>query len=153
MSVTGADGKLYAVAGRIGGFEIGEKQLYTGENSASVVPTLSLGIEDLQTNFEVGGSGARKDWRLKVGSNFGVKADGTPYFTGGKILGAQLIEQCGGSSIDVGAKVKEITEGIAGLLELNRVKLNALTFGTAVLELRDVTIDGVTYKVLAQASE
>lgn len=149
----GADGKLYAVAGRIGGFEIGEKQLYTGENSASVVPTLYLGSEDLQKNFEVGGSGARKDWRLKVGSNFGVTADGTPYFTGGKILGAQLIEQGGGSSIDVGAKVKEITEGIAGLLELNRVKLNALTFGTAALELRDVTIDGVTYKVLAQASE
>lgn len=147
----GTDGKLECVAGKIGGFEIGAKQLYTGYNDEDVAPTLYLGSEDLKKAYEIGGSGARKDWRLKVGSNFGVTANGTPYFTGGQITGAQIIEQSGGRSLDVGAKVKEISDGIDGLLELNRVKATEMTLGEEKLELREITINGTVYQVLAKA--
>ena len=51
----------------------------------------------------------------------------------------------------MGAKVKEISDGIDGLLELNRVKATELTLGEEKLELREITINGTVYQVLAKA--
>ena len=59
-----------------------------------------------------------------------------------------------GSRLDrreIAAKVKEISDGIDGLLELNRVKATELTLGEEKLELREITINGTVYQVLAKA--
>ena len=98
-----AGGILTATAGDIGGWKISENSLYSGQNVAdetSELPTVYIGNDDLKTlrNDIVSVSGAdnykngqisktKKDWRLKVGTNFGVDKDGTLYANNGKFKG------------------------------------------------------------------
>lgn len=97
------NGAITATAGDIGGWKISENSLYSGQNVAdetSELPTVYIGNDDLKTlrNDIVSVSGAdsykdgqlnktKKDWRLKVGTNFGVDKNGTLYANNGKFKG------------------------------------------------------------------
>ena len=81
------DGTMEATGGKIAGWTIDEGALYTGENTASVAPTLYLGTRNIVRATAVAASAERRDWRIKVGSYFGVTSDGTVYAQNGDFRG------------------------------------------------------------------
>ncbi len=143
------DGSMEATGGKVGGFTLGQSALYVGYNTADISPTLYLGISDIEKAVAVAGSGDRKDWRLKIGANFGVTADGTPYMSGGKVTGTEIDTAGIVGYTQMNADLSELKQQIQNTMHLNAVTLNQLTVGTTALALRQVTIDGATMYVLA----
>ena len=80
------DGKLYSTSGKIGGFSIGATELSNGEIGAPNSVFLSAANLDSTT---IAGETA-DNWRLTVGTYFGVKSDGSVYATSGKIGGFKI---------------------------------------------------------------
>jgi len=80
-------GFLIVTGGRIGGFNIGTTGQYLGTNSADVAPTLYWGNADILKATEITDSGARKDWRFKIGAKYGVTVAGALYCQEGHFRG------------------------------------------------------------------
>lgn len=67
-------GHIEATTGRIGGFDIIDNQIYTGEFGTGIF--LSTGFESATS---IGGSSGTIDWAFTVGDAFGVTTSGTVY--------------------------------------------------------------------------
>ena len=70
----------------ISGWTVNETSITKG--TLGVYNSFHMGTEDLTTEeskVSIGGSDAKSDWRLGIGSNFGVTKDGEVYATAGKI--------------------------------------------------------------------
>ncbi|MEG1776865.1 MAG: hypothetical protein RR367_10165 [Clostridia bacterium] len=144
-----ADGKVIASGGKIGGWTIGERSLYEGYNSVEVSPTLYLGTEDIRKPVAVAGSKERADWRMKIGANFGVTADGILHMRGGTIEKTKVDTAGIDGYTELVNTVNELRQGLANTLHANALILNALTVGTTVLKLKQIVVNGETLTVLA----
>lgn len=80
-------GYLVVTGGKIGGFSIGATAQYFGTNSADVAPALYWGNADILKATEITDSGARKDWRFKIGASCGITAAGAIYANEGHFRG------------------------------------------------------------------
>lgn len=81
-------GKFNANAGTVAGWTFEpNKGMFYGVNDADVSPSLYLGTVDLLKDVAISSSAARKDWRIKIGSSFGVSANGDIYAQNGYFRG------------------------------------------------------------------
>lgn len=77
-------GTIRAAAGEIGGFTIGENELYNGEFGEDNSIFLSTGYESA---IPIAGFDDRHIWAIGIGNNFGVDTSGNLYATNAKISG------------------------------------------------------------------
>jgi hypothetical protein len=77
-------GTITAAAGQIGGFTIGEHELYNGEFGEDNSIFLSTGYE---STIPIAGFEDRNTWAIGVGDNFGVDTHGNLYATNANISG------------------------------------------------------------------
>lgn len=113
------NGDITATSGKIGGWTIGEYNLYTGEDTADNAPDTLLGTANIQKAVSVAGSGAKNDWRLKIANNFGVDKYGTLY--GGDVKLTGDIDMSTGHVISWGSNdptPQDIRETIIGPYEV-----------------------------------
>ena len=93
-----SDGRLYAneanisgiitalAGGNIGGWEIGENYLIS-ENAIGTNDSFHMYSKDKSPKKKIGNSSELENWRLVIGSNFGVDATGTLYAADANITG------------------------------------------------------------------
>lgn len=133
------DGSFEATAGRIGGWTVDETSLYTGKNTTAEAPRQYNGTTDLKKPVAIAGSLPRKDWRLKVGENFGITADGALFCERGVFRGA----------VSAGAIIGGDENGTIGSdqMEPEYAQMKELLNGAVWTE---TTIDGTTVQVLTK---
>ena len=73
-------GSVVAERGKIGGFTLSEKSLYTVNNYPSLTNFYLMPTGVQENNYSIGGSSTRRnDWVMTAGNAFGVTRDGTVY--------------------------------------------------------------------------
>jgi len=100
-------GRITAAEGQIGGFEIGEKELYHGEFGTDQSIYLSTGHVSQKAIADYAGTNI---WTIAVGNDFGVTDSGTLYARGANISGTiNAIDGHFSGSIDaIGGTFKDI---------------------------------------------
>lgn len=80
-------GKLYATAGKIGGFAINPTFLKGGSGSAGTADTIYLIPAGSSSSYSIGGSSSMSGWVITAGEDFGVTKTGAVYASNVHVTG------------------------------------------------------------------
>ena len=99
-------GKIVSSAGLIGGFNIGDTDLYNGSFGIDNSVWMSTGKS---SSMSIGGSNNDNNWAFTAGSHFGVTTDGTLYANNANIRGTIYVGNTDQTLENVSGNLTQVT--------------------------------------------
>lgn len=152
------DGTLKAEKGTVGGWNIDDKNIYTGSLTGAASSAPSSGAIRLSSgtfSAKIAGQEA-STWRFNIGNKFGVTNDGNLHASGGRIAGWKIDD----NSFSTGDTLDSSTGKTSpnpGTIKLSKIAYGATIRGSELADLRfsigsnfGVTSDGTIYSKSAK---